>query len=88
MLHEGPAAVAGQERRGGEQQSRAAEVAAYGPLDEPFGVVVHAGRSPGPGPVIRPGGQASSTIGMIIGRRRWVLETHRPTVRRMVCCSW
>ena len=33
-------------------------------------------------------GQASMTTGMIIGRRRWVLLTHRPMTRRIVCCSW
>ena len=32
--------------------------------------------------------QASMTTGMIIGRRRWVLLTQRPTTRRTVCCSW
>ena len=31
---------------------------------------------------------ASITTGMIIGRRRCVLLTHRPTTRRTVCCSW
>lgn len=32
--------------------------------------------------------QASMTTGMIIGRRRWVLDTQRPMTRRTVCCSW
>ena len=32
--------------------------------------------------------QASMTIGMIIGRRRSLLPTNEPTVRRMTCCSW
>jgi GGDEF domain-containing protein len=32
--------------------------------------------------------QASTTTGMIIGRRRCLLETHRPTTRRIVCWSW
>jgi hypothetical protein len=31
---------------------------------------------------------ASTTTGMIIGRRLWVLLTQRPIVRRMTCCSW
>jgi hypothetical protein len=31
---------------------------------------------------------ASTTTGMIIGRRRCVLDTQRPTTLRMVCCSW
>jgi hypothetical protein len=34
------------------------------------------------------GSQASTTTGMIIGRRRWALETQRPMTRRIVCCSW
>ena len=33
-------------------------------------------------------GQASTTTGMIIGRRRCRLDTQRPITRRMVCCSW
>ena len=32
--------------------------------------------------------QASTTTGMIIGRRRCLLVTQRPTTRRMVCWSW
>lgn len=32
-------------------------------------------------------GQASTTTGMIIGRRRWVWETHRPTTLRIRCWS-
>jgi hypothetical protein len=35
-----------------------------------------------------PAGQASTTTGMIIGRRRCLLETQRPTTRRIVCWSW
>ena len=38
----------------------------------------------GPGPRA----YASMTTGMIIGRRRCLLETQRPTTRRIVCCSW
>src|SRR5918994_4253967 len=34
------------------------------------------------------GAQASTTTGMIIGRRLWVLLTQRPIVRRTDCCSW
>ena len=32
--------------------------------------------------------QASTTTGMIIGRRRCLLDTQRPTTRLIVCCSW
>ncbi|QNN52234.1 GGDEF domain-containing protein [Nocardioides mesophilus] len=32
--------------------------------------------------------QASTTTGMIIGRRRCRLDTQRPTTRRIVCWSW
>src|SRR3546814_9746118 len=32
--------------------------------------------------------QASMTTGMIIGRRRCLLETQRPITRRICCCSW
>ncbi len=35
-----------------------------------------------------PVAQASTTTGMIIGRRRCLLVTQRPTTRRIVCCSW
>ena len=32
--------------------------------------------------------QTSTTVGTIIGRRRYVSLTQRPTVRRTICCSW
>ena len=35
----------------------------------------------------RPKGQASRTVGMIIGLRRSLPETKPPSVRRMTCCS-
>ena len=34
------------------------------------------------------GAQLATTIGRIIGRRRKLLLTHRPRVRRTSCCTW
>ena len=34
------------------------------------------------------GGQASMTMGMIIGRRLILRPTQPPTWRRITCCSW
>src|SRR5690606_32319155 len=39
-------------------------------------------------PAIAPVPYASTTTGMIIGRRLSRLDAHRPTTRRMTCCSW
>jgi hypothetical protein len=71
-----------------------AEVAALRGVTPARGHATGAGPSgcgpDGPCPVRRAGGrtgQASMTIGMIIGRRRSLPPTQPPTVRRMTCCS-